>query len=123
MSEITDPISRSAAKNPVESLLRAINEEANDAHCKCGNLLTAAENFQLGRHGGLMWAYYAVAHAALDSLPAAGRWEKAVEEIDDLRCKLYGEGDVAGEGALHTALAILDKHRISNSGHAAQPPC
>jgi hypothetical protein len=58
--------------------------------------------------------------AALDAVPAAeGRWEKAMEDIDNLRRKLYGEGDTAGESALHTALAILDKN-LTSSADAAQ---
>lgn len=60
--------------------------------------------------------------AAIDSLPDAseGRWENAAAEIDDLRCKLFGEGDTAGEGALHAALSILDRWS-SAPATAAQP--
>ena len=43
----------------------------------------------------------------LASLPADTRWEEAIKEIDDLRCKLFGEGDTAGESALHAAMSIL----------------
>ncbi len=77
---MTDPISRDAKAD----LLAAVLEESRVAHAKCVDETTADVWFQHGRHGGLIWAYNAIANSALANLPALdgdGRWEKLLTKL------------------------------------------
>lgn len=85
---MTDAISRESAKVK-EALLQLLLDEAKKSHLLAGTV-TIDENFHLGRHGGLMWAYSTVANAALDALPRVGGEEGKVERLPMLYACLDG---------------------------------
>lgn len=106
------------------ALLQQLLDEAKKSHLLAG-AETIDENFHLGRYGGLLWAYNAVAHGwDVDALPAAGeavaegRWEKLREELL-LSVAMWKEDNIISQTHRQANLNVLSlMDRLS----APEPP-